>query len=351
LPFAHEELRAALAHAPWEIYDPASLGSAAARSAIALHLRGFGVPLDPERLLLTGSTSEAYGYLIKLLCDPGDCLLVPEPSYPLLSVLAAHEAVALRSYSLAYDGAWHIDFASLEAQLREGVKAIVVVSPNNPTGSCLKRDELRRLLTYGVPVISDEVFWAYPLTHAEGGCSVLDAEVKPYPRGSLVFRLDGLSKFGGLPQLKLAWTAVDGEPALVDGALARLQFIADAYLSPSAPVQAAIPEILQLAALTRHALHERLRENLGKLDEWIAGQPISRLHLEAGWYTILNLPKIGLDWAAELLEAGVWLQPGWFFDLPDERAVVVSLLTEPEEFALGVRRLLQVVADRVGLSP
>lgn len=345
MPYPQAELRAQLAAAAWETYAPEALGSLPARKAVADHLSALDVPLEAERLLLTASTSEAYGYLIKLLCDPGDLLLVPEPSYPLLAVLSNHEGVELGAYTLAYDGSWHIDFTSLERQLGPRVKAIVIVSPNNPTGSVLKRGELQRLLSYGLPLISDEVFWAYPLAPVRDACSVLDEQSTPYPKGSLVFRLDGLSKFAALPQLKLAWTSVDGDPEQVSAALSRLQFIADAYLSPSAPVQAALGEILRLSAATRSALQERLLNNLRTLDQCVQGHPITRLHVEAGWYAILNLPKIGVDWSLELLEANVAVQPGWFFDLPDERAIVVSLLTQPDVFEDGVRRVVLKVND------
>lgn len=350
LPYPAESIRSLLTSPAWDSHEPTALGLASARREIAAFLRGAGLNADPERMFLTASTSESYAYLFKLLCDPGEAVLVPEPSYPLLSELARYESVRLLGYPLHYSGTWDIDFAVLVERLPEA-RAIIVVSPNNPTGSVLSQREFRRLASYGLPLIVDEVFWPYALA-STGEPSVAQSvlsESNRFPAGSLVFRLDGLSKLALLPQLKLAWTCVCGDESLVDEAMKGLSFILDTYLSVSAPVQSAAGALLDATTPLRDAVGRRLANNLACLDDLTAGTAVNRLHTEAGWYAICRLPQLSdVDWAYELLDSQQLLvQPGWLYDMNDARAIVVSLLTPPTLFRRGVERLLQEVQRRI----
>jgi len=344
LPYAADEIRAAFAGAALLDYDPDARGVRAARAAIAAHCQGAGLRLDPERLLLTASTSEAYATLFKLLCDPGDQVLVPAPSYPLLEHLAAFEGVSLSRYRLAYDGSWYVDFDSLRRALTERTRAVVVVHPNNPTGSYVKQEELSRLIELGLPLISDEVFRPYRLrAPADAAGSLLQSGAE------LVFCLDGLSKRVGLPQLKLSWMAVGGRPDLVAESLERLELVADCWLSVSTPVQQAAGEMLRAGLQTQAAVLARLERNLSTLERELAGAACDPLRVEGGWNAIVRLPAVMSEeqWCRTLLEQDdVWVQPGYFYDFASEAYVVASLLTPPERWEEGVRRLRRRV-DRV----
>ena len=314
-------------------YAPEPFGLLAARRAIAAEL-GFGV--TPERVMLTASTSEAYSYLLRLLCDPGDSILVPAPSYPLFDVLAQLEQVKLVPYALAYDGEWHLDPGALQAARTPNTRAVVMVHPNNPTGSFMKRDELQALASLGLPIISDEVFADYALGDAPRRVrSALEASDR-----TLVFRLGGLSKACALPQLKLAWTSIAGPSA--EQACARLEHIADAYLSPGAQVQHALPRLLSQGARTRSAILARVRRNLACLSAALADSACSVLRVEGGWYAVVRLPAVHDDesWALQLLrEDQVLVQPGYYYELHRGAHLVVSLIVEEQAFAQGVDRL------------
>jgi hypothetical protein len=324
-------------------YEPASFGLESARYAVQGLERARGFELPIERIVLTSSTSEAYGFLFKLLCDPGDEVLIPRPSYPLFEHLAALEHVSVAPYALGYDGAWHIDFSELERARGPRARAIVVVNPNNPTGSFLKRDELARLVSYGLPIISDEVFSSFALgPDPERVRSVLETEEV------LVFALGGLSKLAALPQMKLAWLCASGPSSVRDEALARLELIADTFLSPNTPVQHALPEMLALRAPVEQALNARIRQNFALLCRALTGSAATPLFLEGGWYATLRLPALRdeTDWVLDLLEQdGVLTQPGWFYDFISGAHLVLSLITEEAAFALGVTR----IAERVRL--
>jgi alanine-synthesizing transaminase len=331
----------ALLHPAAGHYDPDPLGMPSARTALSAWLREQGQHVPPEQIVLTASTSEAYAFLFKLLCDPGDDVLVPAPSYPLFEHLAQLEGVRARSYRLAYDGHWHLPAGTIAPVLGPRTRALLTVHPNNPTGSCLKRDELAQLAATGLPIVSDEVFAPYPLApEASAVGSALGAS------GALTFVLHGLSKLAGLPQLKLAWLCVDGPPGPVREALARLELIADSFLSVATPVQLALPAILDAHGELRDAIRARLRANLVHLRARLAGSPISVLHVEAGWYALLRLPGLLDDdgWALLLLEQhDVLVQPGYFYDLPAGPYLVVSLLTVPARFEPGIERLRAAV--------
>lgn len=323
-----------------ERYDPEPLGHLAARRAIAERWPG-GTLVDPRCVVLTACTSEAYGYLFKLLCDPGDSVLVPHPGYPLLSHLARVESVRLESYPLRYDGAWFIDMDALRTRVTARTRAIVVVNPNNPTGNYLKRSELAALAELGLPVISDEVFSVYVLLQeSERVMTALSS------RGPLTFALGGLSKLVAMPQLKVSWLAVGGDPGHVQEALSRLELIADTYLSVATPTQQALPRLLGNQAAVTAAIARRTESCLAILQTRLRDSPATVLRTEGGWYAVVRLPrtKSEVEWVLELLqEDGVLVHPGWFYDFMTEPFVVLSLLTPPAAFEEGVRRLAQRV--------
>ena len=339
LPYAREAIVAALAAEAALVYEPASFGLAVAREAVARDLSDHGPAIDPARVVLTASTSEAYAFAFKLLCDPGDEVLVPVPSYPLFEHLARLEHVGAVPYRLAYDGAWHVDLDSARRAVTARTRAVVAVSPNNPTGSYLKLDELAALAALGLPIVSDEVFAPYPLrddrTRAR---SALQAQGAP-----LVFALGGLSKLAALPQMKLAWMAVGGDDARVSAALERLEVIADAFLSVGAPVQHAAPALLASRHAAQDAIRARTRANLASVQSAVAGSAVSVLDVEGGWYATLRLPRTRteLEWAVALLrDDGVHVHPGHFFDFEDEAYLVVSLLTPEATLREGVGRIV-----------
>ncbi len=339
LPYDCEGILSALSAPSSLVYEPWPFGLPSAREAVARELSAHGTPVDASRIVLTASTSEAYAFLFKLLCDPGDEVLVARPSYPLFEHLAKLECVGAAAYRVAYDGAWHVDLPTVRAAVSARSRAIVTVSPNNPTGSYLKREELDALASVGLPIISDEVFARYSLRDDPArATSALEARAAP-----LVFALGGLSKLAALPQMKLAWIAVGGEPSRVDAALARLEVIADAFLSVGTPVQQALPSLLASRGVIERRIRERARANLASLAAEIAGSAVSLLDVEGGWYATLRLPRTRTEeeWALALLEEdGVHVHPGHFFDFADEAYVVVSLLTPEDIFREGTKRLV-----------
>ncbi|MEO7144522.1 MAG: pyridoxal phosphate-dependent aminotransferase, partial [Bryobacteraceae bacterium] len=320
------------------IYDPSSAGLWLARESVAaLH----GVAAD--RVLLTTGTSEAYSWLFKLLANPGDEVLVPRPSYPLFEFLAALESVTVRRYPLVYHEGWFVDFDALKEHLTERTRAIVVVNPNNPTGSYLKRDEWARLLAIcrerSLAIISDEVFSDYALR--EGGWRV----TTPADSGDVAtFRLSGLSKAVGLPQMKLGWMLIGGAAPVCEQATERLELIADTYLSVGTPVQYALPALLDAKAEVQGQILERLRTNLQFLRAAVNGSRLRVLDVEGGWYATLRVPRIRTEeeWALRLLETNdVLVQPGYFYDFDSEAFLILSLLTRTEIFQEGTRRIVE----------
>jgi alanine-synthesizing transaminase len=344
IPYDREAILSALALPPSLVYEPAPFGLDAARAAVARDLSAHGPAVDPARVVLTASTSEAYAFLFKLLCDPGDEVLVPRPSYPLFEHLARLESVAAVPYRVAYDGAWHIDLPSVREAITPRTRAIVTVSPNNPTGSYLKTTELAVLGALGLPIVSDEVFARYALRD-DGSRARSALEVQT--QAPLVFALGGLSKLAALPQAKLAWMALGGEAARVEAALARLEVIADAFLSVGAPVQHALPALLASRGIAEQAIRDRTGANLRWLASAVADSAVSLLDAEGGWYATLRLPRTRGEeaWALAFLEEdGVHVHPGHFFDFEDEAYVVVSLLTPEATLREGSQRILDRVA-------
>jgi alanine-synthesizing transaminase len=342
LPYAEDDILASIATPGSLRYEPAPFGITRAREAVASDLSAHGPHVDPSRVVLTASTSEAYAFVFKLLADPGDEVLVPVPSYPLFEHIARLESVRAVPYRLAYDGAWHVDVASARAAVTSRTRALIVVSPNNPTGSYLKKDELAALAALDLPIVSDEVFARFPLRDdAARARSALDEE-----SASLVFSLGGLSKLAALPQMKVAWMTVGGETSRVDGALARLEVIADTFLSVGTPVQHALPALLACRTTAENAIRARTLANVKEIRAAVEGSAVSMLDVEGGWYATLRLPRTRSEeeWAVALLEEdGVYVHPGHFFDFEEEAFVVVSLLTPGEGLREGMRRIVERV--------
>jgi hypothetical protein len=327
------------------VYEPSPAGPAEARQAVASYYATRGTRLETERILLTASTSEAYAWLFKLLGDAGDHVLVPRPSYPLFEFLANLESVEVRQYPLAYHGGWAIDLDALAAAVSERTRAVVLVNPNNPTGSYVKRAELQTLSRLcaqrRIALISDEVFSDYALGQ--------DAERVPTLVGieeCLAFSMSGLSKVAGLPQMKLGWIVASGPAKLRAEAMEKLEWIADTYLSVSTPVACAAARLLASGELVQRQIRERTAGNLAVAREALAGSAAGILAVEGGWYITVRMPRIRgeEDWAIHLLsEEGVLTQPGFFYDFESEPFLIVSLLTMPEVFREGMARLRRAV--------
>ncbi len=341
LDYPHEAIRAAYGAVQDFTYQPDAFGHRAARQAITELYARRGIAVSPDRLVLTASTSEAYALLFKLFCDPETEVLAPRPSYPLFEYLAALESVRIVPYRLVYDGAWFMDWTNLREQISERTRAIVIVNPNNPTGSFLKTHEAEELFRIaherGLPVISDEVFLDYSFGPGSERVRTLIGT-----DSILSFSLDGLSKTAGMPQMKLGWIAINGPEEQVDIARRRLELLLDTYLSVSTPVQRAAPKLLDIGAELRHSILERTARNCGSLRRLLLGAAAHPLHIEGGWSAIIQLPGIASEetWVARLVEEhGVIVQPGYFFDMASEAYVVVSLLTPPDQFDEGALRI------------
>lgn len=326
------------------IYEPLPAGSAEARSAVSGYYRERGREVPAERIAITTSTSESYAYLFKLFADPGDEVLAPRPSYPLFEFLARLESVRIAQYPLVYHGGWSIDFEALERGITPRTRAIVLVNPNNPTGSFLKKHELARLsgvcARRRIPIISDEVFADYSF-----GPDPERIETLVEAGEALTFSLSGLSKIAGLPQMKLGWIAAGGPGAAE--ALERLELIADTYLSVGTPVQHALPRLFEAGREVRRQIAHRTCGNLDALRTAVArGSACGVLDVEGGWYATLRVPRTRSEeeWTLELLaRENVLVQPGFFFDFESEAYLVVSLLTPAETFREGILRLLALV--------
>ena len=323
------------------VYEPAPAGTPAARQAVSAYYAARESRVAVERILLTASTSEAYAYLFKLLCNPGDRVLVPRPSYPLFEFLGNMESVEVRQYPLVYHGGWAIDMEAVAALVTERTRAVVVVNPNNPTGSYVKRAELAALQKLcaerGMALISDEVFSDFSLSSDPERVRTL-TEVED----CLAFSMSGLSKIAGLPQMKLGWIVVSGPSDLRAAAMEKLEWIADTYLSVSTPVQCAAARLLQAGEVMQRQIRERCAQNLAFAREALAGSAANILAVEGGWYITLQVPRIRSEeeWALLLLDReNVLVQPGFFYDFAREAFLVLSLLTEGAVFREGIGRL------------
>lgn len=326
-------------------YDPQPRGLLAARDAVVQYYRGLDAKLSPEQIILTTSTSEAYSFIFRLLCDPGDEVLIPTPSYPLFEYLAEIQDVKLVPYELIYDDGWQIDFHSFGKSISPKTRAVILVNPNNPTGSYIKaaeREQLNLLCReHELTLLVDEVFFDFNLSKGH---------FKSFSRNqdALTFTLSGLSKIAGLPQMKVAWLTTSGPEDLVSTSLERLEVIADTYLSMNAPVQHAIPRLLAARASFQKELMARLNENLAELDRQLACQKLcSRLAVEGGWYATLRVPVTRTDeeLAIELLEKmDVLVHPGHFFDYHSDGYLILSLMTPERTFSEGTERILEYLA-------
>ena len=346
LHYDEAQILASLASPQAMDYDPQPKGLLTAREAVAAYyrqehdIRG----LDPEQLLLTTGTSEGYSFVFRLLCNPGDELLVPKPSYPLFEFLADLQEVKLAPYPLIYDHGWQMDFPSLHKAVTERTRGVVVVHPNNPTGSHVhpqERESLNRFCReHGLALIADEVFLDYAHDRADRESFASNGDV-------LSFTLSGVSKISALPQMKVAWIVTSGPEAEVEAALARLEVIADTYLSMNAPIQWATPVLLHQQKSIQQQLLDRVLGNLAELDRQLAAQKTcQRLQVEGGWYAVVRVPVMQTDdeLAVDLLRRqSVLVHPGHFYDFPSDGYLVLSLITAQDDFREGIKRLLEAV--------
>jgi aspartate/methionine/tyrosine aminotransferase len=332
-------LLAALADARALDYDPLPQGLLSAREAVCRYYADHDVPLQPEQIVLTTSTSEAYSFLFRLLCDACSEILVAQPGYPLFDYLAVLDDIKLKAAALLYDHGWQIDAEGFRRAITQRTRAIVLVHPNNPTGHFTKpweAEELARLCReFDLALIVDEVFLDYGFN---GAGKSFAAGLEGVP----VFVVSGLSKIAGLPQMKAAWIVAAGPKACM--ALERLEVIADTFLSMNAPVQHALPKWLEGRASIQRQIRARVAANLTELDRQLVLLPeVSRLEVEGGWYAVLRIPALRPDeqTALALLERGVWVHPGYFFGMPDSGWLVVSLLGTEAEFSRGIAGLVE----------
>src|SRR3984885_12056425 len=329
-------------------YDPQAKGLLSAREAVAAYYRDEHQvgDLGAERIVLTTSTSEGYSFVFRLLCNAGDELLVPKPSYPLFEFLADLQDVKLVPYPLIYDHGWQMDFPSLENAVTKCTRGVVVVHPNNPTGSYVHHEEQESLYRFcrerELALIADEVFLAYAPHGEKRQSFAANQDV-------LTFTLSGVSKISALPQMKVAWIVTSGPAPEVEAAKARLEVIADTYLSMNAPIQWATPVLLDQRKTIQPQLLDRVRANLAELDRQLSAQKTcQRLNVEGGWYAVLRVPVTQTDeeLALNLLRRkSVLVHPGHFYDFPSDGYLLLSLITPKDEFAEGISRLLEVVRN------
>ena len=342
--YDNETILAALQNPAALRYEPNPKGLESARLAVTEYYSARGAAISADDIVLTTSTSEAYSFVFRLLCNPGDELLIPAPSYPLFAFLADIQDVELVRYPLLYDHCWQIDFHSLQQAITPRTRGVIVVHPNNPTGHFVKEKELAKLnelcAAREMALIADEVFLDFALGDARRITFAGNT-------GALTFAMSGLSKIAGLPQMKMAWLITSGPQRLKKQALERLEVIADTYLSPNATVQLATPTFLELRSGFQNHLLARVRRNLAELDRQLSVQELcSRLEVEGGWYAVVRVPAARSDeeLAIEFLtREDVYVHPGHFFDFATEGYLVLSLIAQEEEFAEGIRRVLSAV--------
>lgn len=329
-------------------YDPQPRGSLHARQAVCHYYANLGVAVEPQQIVLTTSTSEAYSYLFRLLCDPGSEILVPQPGYPLFDFLSVLDDVALKPAPLVYDQGWQIDPEGFLRAVTPQTRAIVLVHPNNPTGHFTKPWEAEALVRlcreFDLSLIVDEVFLDYRFS-ADQAASSFAAGLEDVP----VFVVSGLSKIAGLPQMKCAWIVATGPQTA--SALDRLEVIADTFLSVNAPVQCALPLWLEGRKAIQPQIQQRVSANLAELDRQLTTlSAVRRLEAEGGWYAVLRIPALAPDeqTVLALLERGVWVHPGYFFGMAESGWLVLSLLTPEREFSSGVTTLVAYLGTHQG---
>ncbi|MBI5475987.1 MAG: pyridoxal phosphate-dependent aminotransferase [Ignavibacteriales bacterium] len=340
-------------------YDPNPRGLLSARQSVSEYYKQKNITVDPSNIFLTASTSEAYSILFKLLCNAGDSVLVPKPSYPLFEYLAQINDVGLQHYDLLYDGEWRVDIESFAPKAHQSpaennskigkIKAIVIVNPHNPTGMFLKNDEYSAIKEFArqhnLAIIVDEVFVDYAFEDDENRISSTASEADV-----LTFTLNGISKMIGLPQMKLGWLVVSGQLSFVNEAIERLQIICDTFLSVNTPVQVALPKLLTVGKNIQSQILKRVKSNYNTLlttHNSLLNTPCSPLLANGGWYGIIRVPRIksNEEWALQLLEKKcVYVYPGYFFDFVDEGYLVVSLLVENSIFQKAVSGIVEYVS-------
>jgi alanine-synthesizing transaminase len=345
--FEAEQILGALSQPGGLHYDPVPQGLLPARKAVVDYYRARNCAVNVDDIFLTTSTSEAYSFLFRALCNPGNEVLIPQPSYPLFNFLADVQDVATVRYPLIYDYGWQIDFHALQCAITPRTRAIIVVNPNNPTGHFCKPDDMLRLnqisLEGDLTLIADEVFLDFSF-----GTDILPTFASN--NKALTFTMSGLSKISGLPQMKVAWLIATGPEALKQQVTARLEMIADTYLSMNTPMQLALPVLLELRQNFQQQCMERTRNNLAQLDKLLSMQKLcTRLNIEGGWYAILKVPITGSDeeLALELLSTrGVYVHPGHFYDFAADGYLVVSLITPEQAFAAGMEALIALIDEK-----
>ncbi|HKV23680.1 MAG TPA: pyridoxal phosphate-dependent aminotransferase [Candidatus Acidoferrum sp.] len=322
-------------------YEPDPRGLVSARNAVSQYYAEQGARVSPEDIFLTTSTSEAYSFIFRTLCDPGDEILIPEPSYPLFEFLAEIQDVRLVRYPLVYDYGWQIEFQALEQAATPRTRAVIVVNPNNPTGNYCEPREQAALHQFAaarsLAIVADEVFLDFSLQGTRQSTFAGSS-------GALTFTLGGISKICGLPQMKVAWLSVSGPEPSKKQSMQRLEVIADTYLSMNAPVQLALPKFLSGRHTFQDQLLLRMKMNLAELDSQLSGQnSCTRLIVEGGWNAVIRVAatQSDEDLVLDLLSGqGIYAHPGHFYDFPPTGYLVVSLLTPNEEFFNGIQLLL-----------
>ncbi len=369
IQYPGKEILAALSDPEALQYRPDPRGSSVARRAICEYYQRKNISIDPADIVLTAGTSEAYAMILKLLCNAGDVVLVPKPSYPLFEFLAEINDVNLHHYRLGYDHGWHIDVESTKEQVSKTTRALAIINPHNPTGMFLKELELRAIekiaIEHGLALIVDEVFSEYGF-----GDNAAAAQATAHRSNVLTFTLNGISKMLGLPQMKLAWIVVSGPAEERREALERLETISDTFLSVNTPIQVALGRLFEVCEPVRAQIAARVRSNYSFLQDRLqspvvqlpaaggrvrlhpadSGGLVSLLDSEGGWYAIIRVPRIRTDeeWALQVLEQkGVYVHPGYFFDFEDEGFLVMSLLPEPGLFREGIEKLVECVEAAV----
>ena len=345
--FEAQQILEALSHPASLNYEPVAQGLLSARNAVVDYYRSRECAVNLNDIFLTTSTSEAYSFLFRTLCNPADEVLIPQPGYPLFNFLADIQGLATAPYPLIYDYGWQIDFHALRQAINPRTRAIVVVNPNNPTGHFCGTDDMHRLsqicLEGDLAIVADEVFLDFSL-----GKEILPSFASN--NKALTFTMSGLSKISGLPQMKVAWLIATGPETLKQQGVARLEMIADTYLSMNTPMQLALPALLELRHNFQQQCIARTRTNLAQLDRLLSTQKLcSRLNLEGGWYAVIRVPVTGGDddLALELLNwRGVYVHPGHFYDFPSDGYLVVSLITPEPAFTAGVEALVALLGEK-----
>ena len=346
--YPEKEILAALTNPESLQYRPDSRGLLSAREAISSYYRSRNITADPTDVFLTACTSEAYSLIFKLLCNAGDTVLVPRPSYPLFDYLAQIDDVSLQHYRLDYDHGWHVDIDSIRKNITATSRAIVLIHPHNPAGMFIKMDEFQKIEEIArqrdVALIVDEVFVEFRFDEDS------DRSVPTTRSGNaLTFTLNGISKMLGLPQMKLGWIVLSGERRATREAGERLEILCDTFLSVNTPAQLSLPRLLEICTPVQESIRQHVRSNYRLLEELTLSTPCSILSAEGGWSGVIRLPKTRTDeeWGLEFLqEIGVLVQPGYFFDFEEDGLVVVSLLVKEDIFRDGITRLARHSSSR-----